>query len=240
MVDAGFEAAKPRRGPASTNVQGATCPWGTTVEPMEGETGSADGVPAAGNGSPPYWDGHQWIVWDGSQWLSWNGEVWRPATSAVDPAPEATSASESESPIYPVYQQGGGLPGWVRVVGLLLAFLAIVVALQLWRSGNLNRLFSGGSPTSAASSTKLAVYSVEGSGSAGLVTYTTPTGMEQVSAAAPWTRSLVVQRGTPLSISAQNGGEYGSVTCRITVDGLTVSTNTSTADYGTASCSTLP
>ena len=37
-------------------------------------------------------------------------------------------------------------------------------------------------------------------------------------------------------ISAQNEGEYGSVTCRITVDGVVVSENTSSGAYGIATC----
>lgn len=35
---------------------------------------------------------------------------------------------------------------------------------------------------------------------------------------------------------AQNKGEYRSVTCRITVDGIVISENTSSGEYGIATC----
>lgn len=42
--------------------------------------------------------------------------------------------------------------------------------------------------------------------------------------------------GDFIYLSVQNGDEYGSVTCRITVDGTVVSENTSSGGYTIATC----
>lgn len=89
------------------------------------------------------------------------------------------------------------------------------------------------------------VYEVEGSGGASSagVTVTTPTGTEQATPSLPL-RNQAGELGVThefgpgefVYVSAQNEGEYGSVTCRITVDGVVVSENTSSGAYGIATC----
>ena len=87
------------------------------------------------------------------------------------------------------------------------------------------------------------VYEVEGDNTSwASVTIRTPTGTIQGSPDLPMqTKSgelLTFQFdvGEFVYISAQNKDEYGSVTCRITVDGEVVSENTSSGAYGVASC----
>lgn len=76
------------------------------------------------------------------------------------------------------------------------------------------------------------------------VTVATPTGVSQVDADMPLTNKegdlglhMKFAPGNPLTLSVQNSDKWGSVTCKIVVDGVTVSENTSSADYGVASCS---
>lgn len=75
------------------------------------------------------------------------------------------------------------------------------------------------------------------------ITMTTPTGTEQGDVSLPLRNKAggdglryEFGRGEFVYIAAQNQGEYGSVTCRIVVDGEVVSENTSTAAYGIATC----
>ena len=75
------------------------------------------------------------------------------------------------------------------------------------------------------------------------VMVTTPTGTEQATPSLPL-RNQAGELGVThefgpgefVYVSAQNEGEYGSVTCRITVDGVVVSENTSSGAYGIATC----
>jgi hypothetical protein len=48
--------------------------------------------------------------------------------------------------------------------------------------------------------------------------------------------SVTMMRGHFAYLSAQNTGASGTITCRITVDGVVVSTNTSSGAYAIASC----
>jgi len=45
------------------------------------------------------------------------------------------------------------------------------------------------------------------------------------------------KEGSPVSLSVQDTGGRGTVTCRISVDGIVISKNTSSSKYGIASCS---
>ena len=172
--------------------------------------------------SQPQWDGQRWRLWDGRQWLFWDGDKWVPWVTTEPPvaAPNTIPASRR------------GVPTWLTVVGLLVLLSALTLGIAL--------ITQGGSNTSTGStqSTGLSqvTYSVTGSSSEGTITYTTNSGTEQASAGPPWSRDLAIESGTFVYISAQNGSEFGSVTCTITVDGIVVSTNTSTADYGIAQC----
>lgn len=119
--------------------------------------------------------------------------------------------------------------------------MGLVVLLGLaWAGvGVISKMVSRGTTTTASSGTAQVVYTISGSSEAGTITYSTASGIEQADAAPPWTRTITVPNGTPVTVSAQNGSEFGSVTCSINVDGVVISSNTSTADYGVASCDGL-
>lgn len=83
-------------------------------------------------------------------------------------------------------------------------------------------------------------YEVEGSADTVDVTIETPSGTSQESGQAlPWTSSAYdgteFQLGF-LYVSAQNQGDTGTVTCRITVGDEVVAENTSTGEYSIAQC----
>lgn len=117
---------------------------------------------------------------------------------------------------------------------------------------------SGGSSTAASAarpSTVKVLYEVDGTSTGADITLETGDGTSQQSVKVPLkgktsgNRGLtfVMQRGSFVYISAQNKGKmnpnftsssdfYGTVTCRITVDGVVVSENTTTSQYGIATC----
>ena len=90
------------------------------------------------------------------------------------------------------------------------------------------------------------IYQADGAGtSAGTFTLETPTGSQQEQGGLPLKNQ---QGGTGLAfpgfhsgdfvyLSVQNTSTSGAVTCRIVVDGLTISENTSTGGYVIATCS---
>jgi cytoskeletal protein RodZ len=104
---------------------------------------------------------------------------------------------------------------------------------------------SGSSNTSAVSSTREVLYEVEGTATSADITYETPSGTAQASnkrvplgnkeSGKPGI-ALTMERDDFVYISAQNQGSSGTVTCKITVDGVLISTVTSSGAYAIASC----
>jgi hypothetical protein len=86
------------------------------------------------------------------------------------------------------------------------------------------------------------VYEVEGDPAYAEVTLETPTGSTQVSPDLPMgfkdggKLTYTFSPGDFVYISAQNPDEYGSVTCRITVNGEVISENTASGSYAIATC----
>ena len=88
------------------------------------------------------------------------------------------------------------------------------------------------------------LYEVEGTAEWASVTMLTPSGISQIEPDVPMTRESDGQpglefsfsSGDAVSISAQNKDEYGDILCRITVDGVVISENTSDGAYAIASC----
>jgi hypothetical protein len=88
------------------------------------------------------------------------------------------------------------------------------------------------------------LYEVEGTARSASVTMATPTGTRQASPDVPMTRTesgergleMTVAPGTFVYISAQNNDGHGTIKCRITVDGVVVSENSSSGGYAIASC----
>ena len=126
---------------------------------------------------------------------------------------------------------------WKRLLG---TFVVIVVALIGY--GTIRAVFQEPSPQVELDLASEVVYEVEGDVGSADVTLVTPTGMEQQSVAVPMRTKVggavrfTFVSGSPVVISAQKKGAEGSITCRILVDGLVVSQNTSTVAYGIASC----
>lgn len=80
------------------------------------------------------------------------------------------------------------------------------------------------------------VYTVAGTATKGLITYSTPSGQEQKNGAkVPWKKTFKAKDGEILAVSVQNAGG-GSVTCSITLDGKVIKKGKSTGSYAIASC----
>jgi hypothetical protein len=89
------------------------------------------------------------------------------------------------------------------------------------------------------------LYEVEGSAKGANLTLESATGtVQQNDKAVPLVGkstgkrglTFIMPRGNFVYISAQNKGSSGTITCRITVDGVVNSTNTSSGGYAIASC----
>ena len=99
-------------------------------------------------------------------------------------------------------------------------------------------------PTVAASTTSDVVYKVTGTAKAVNLTMQSAAGIVQQNNAAVPVRNKTGSEGLHYTMSpsafvyvaAQNQGAYGTVTCSIEVDGVVVSTNTSTGGYSIATC----
>ena len=75
-----------------------------------------------------------------------------------------------------------------------------------------------------------------GSGRTGMVTAQAPGGTTQRTGLLPITGTFTFHTGDFVYLSVQNQQGLGSVTCRITVDGVVVSENTSDGGYTIATC----
>lgn len=89
------------------------------------------------------------------------------------------------------------------------------------------------------------LYELDGSAASANITYQTPTGMSQQQgidvpmtskSGGPGLEFKGFGYGDFVYFSAQNDGEYGSLTCRITVDGEVISENTSSGGFAIATC----
>lgn len=89
-------------------------------------------------------------------------------------------------------------------------------------------------------------YYVDGSASGANVTYTTGSGTSQAEVGLPLRNKAgkiglqMVGNDAPrfLYISAQNTGDYGDLTCQITVDGVVVAQNSASGAFTIATCET--
>lgn len=88
------------------------------------------------------------------------------------------------------------------------------------------------------------LYEVEGTAKSANITMESGTGTSQQSISVPLTSKETglpglrgeLPLGAVVYISAQNQDSLGYITCRITVDGVVISENTSNSDYGIATC----
>ena len=103
---------------------------------------------------------------------------------------------------------------------------------------------TGSSAAPAGNATVTVAYLISGSAKTVDLTLQTATGQSQqndlklpVKNRAGTDINFEATPGQFVYVSAQNQGSYGTVTCEITVDGVPVSTNTSSGGYSIATCS---
>lgn len=182
--------------------------------------------------------------WDGLNWT----EFARPMGPTDAPDVSAASADGEVTPA-PRPQAKGPIGCFGLILGVTFVFCGIVFVVQLMASLAPDSDGEGrsvGEPQDRLVEPEPLLdvtYYVEGSAGTASLTMATPSGTEQATVALPLinTRGEIgvghrASRGEFLYISAQNQDESGTVTCRITLDGVVVSENTSSGAYGIASC----
>lgn len=151
-------------------------------------------------------------------------------TPAPTSVPVATPVRAAKSP-------------WRVVLGIAVVG-AMLVGVTSWATAG-NRTSSSGSSSSytgTVSSTRTVTYEVVGGATKAGITYSTPSGTSQATVAVPLktkTGELVTFEAEPgefVYLSAQNKGTHGNIVCRISVDGVVISTVTSSGSYAIASC----
>jgi hypothetical protein len=78
------------------------------------------------------------------------------------------------------------------------------------------------------------IYTVMGSGIAGLTFRNSSGGTEQNTVSLPWTLEFAARRGAFLYVSAQKQQKYGSIHAEIHVDGRSIQEADSDSAYGIA------
>lgn len=173
----------------------------------------------------------------------------RPKQAAQEGSSPAPPKIESwQSPVQPGPDRStqklarrGGL-----ILGIMAAAVA-VVALVGWIDSTSRTPVSSSSSSSESSylsSARKVVYEVEGTAKSVDITIETPSGTSQQQNLKVPLKSkdghvglrFEMERGDFVYIAAQNQGSSGTVTCRITVDGVIVSKVTSSGAYAIASC----
>ncbi|WP_104086303.1 hypothetical protein [Arthrobacter sp. GMC3] len=130
--------------------------------------------------------------------------------------------------------------------GWVIAALACVLAVLLISSmGNSNRKSEELKANAEAAATHTVLYEVEGTAKGADLTLETLNGTSQLSGkAVPLANKTSGKRGMTLEmpagsfvyISAQNTGSSGTISCKITVDGVVVAHNSSSGGYTIATC----
>ncbi len=172
----------------------------------------------------------------------------RPKQAAQEGSSPAPPKIESwQSPVQPGPDQStqklarrGGL-----ILGIMAAAVA-VVALVGWIDSTSRTPVSSSSSSESSylSSARKVVYEVEGTAKSVDITIETPSGTsQQQNLKVPLESKdghvglrFEMERGDFVYVAAQNQGSSGTVTCRITVDGVIVSKVTSSGAYAIASC----
>lgn len=132
--------------------------------------------------------------------------------------------------------------GWLLLAGVTTILMLVGAINSASRSSEEGT--SGTGSSSQSSSTVSVLYEVEGTATAANLTLESGTGTVQQNDKAVPLRTTsgkglkaTMLRGDFAYISVQNQGAIGTVTCRITVDGVVISTNTSSGAYAIVSCS---
>jgi hypothetical protein len=81
-------------------------------------------------------------------------------------------------------------------------------------------------------------YQVSGTANSASLTYSNAQGgTEQMEVSIPWEKTLTVEKGNFLYLSAQNKGEYGSITVKILINNKVWKKSTSSGAFVIADCS---
>jgi hypothetical protein len=168
---------------------------------------------------------------------------WTPGVPEPLPAPGQSSTGPGQQ-FTGARKQRTGLR-WLMLAVAVTALILVGVALSTTNKPSPDSSAGSTSGTSAYSSTVQVLYEVEGTAKGVDVTLEAETGTSQLNdKAVPLANKTTGKKGLTYSmsrghfvyLSAQNQGSSGTITCRITVDGTVVSTNTSSGGYAIASC----
>lgn len=148
------------------------------------------------------------------------------------------------SPMEPVRPtpKKSGWKWWtlLAVAGVLI----LTVTVSITNEQRENR--AAGKAIAQAMATNVVHYEVEGTAKGANLTFQTPSGTSQLNGkAVPLANKNTGVRGIRYDmpagsfvyLSAQNTGSSGTITCRITVNGVVVAENSSSGSYAIASCS---
>lgn len=148
------------------------------------------------------------------------------------------------SPASPEDQQQSTVRQWAAPIVVLALIAAAVVVGVVVSSADAPEDDSTVGVLPEADTSVTVLYEVEGSTDYADVTMETPTGTSQISPDVPMVREsdgrpgleMEFRPGAFLYLSAQNNRGHGTVTCRITVDGVVAAENEATGGYAIASC----
>lgn len=191
------------------------------------------------------------------RFMAETGLAWTPKlepTLPVPPAPIPAPTFESPTAIPLAHPLPARLtskqpsPKGKRALLLIGLALVVVVVIGIWSSLNKSSASNSSVSSSSGSTYKTTVevlYEVEGTATGTDITLESGTGTMQLTGkAVPLANKTTGKRGLTATmsrgafayISAQNTGKSGTITCKITVDGVLISTNTSSGSYAIASC----
>lgn len=191
------------------------------------------------------------------RFMAETGLAWTPQLEPslpVPPAPlparpfDSPSATHSVHPLPAQANSKPAQPKGKRALQFIGLGLVVVVVIGVWSS--LAKSAASNSSVSSSSgstykSTVEVLYEVEGTATGTDITLESGTGTTQLTGkAVPLANKTTGKRGITATmsrgafayISAQNTGKTGTITCKITVDGVLISTNTSSGSYAIASC----
>jgi hypothetical protein len=149
---------------------------------------------------------------------------------AVPPPSASTQASPSPAP-----KKAGASPVLMLFAIVLVAVMCLALAM-CGRSGG----GGGGTYSTPVPSTLSVTYEITGSASAVSITLSNAqAGTEQGEYQVPFRKTYTMKRDAFAYISAQNQGEYGTVTCKIFLGSTVWKESTSSGAYSIADCSGL-
>lgn len=179
---------------------------------------------------------HELRWWDGAQWTDRVSDKGVEGTHGYTPDLVAVPAP-------PAKKSGRG---WL---GLGLFLLVVVALLSYFARDDTDPTTQRTSDSGLYNFHETArfvevLYEVDGSATTADLTLELPSGTSQQNGVGvPVTTesgkhglTAKFPRGSFVYLSAQNGGDTGTITCRITVDGIVISENTSSGAYAIAAC----